>query len=115
MTQPFSRLAMAGLLAAATLTASATPSAAMGGFLAKLFGPPPLTIQQMRELTPSCSVEPGPWLGRVSGNSQSTYYDVQRPVSLVGCFPTLKACTLWRMRMSGSMQGRIIYDQCEPR
>ncbi|MEW5423802.1 hypothetical protein [Amorphus sp. 3PC139-8] len=115
MIRSFPRLAAAGLLALSAVATSATPSAALGGFLANLFGPPPLTIPQMHALTPSCRDHPGPWIGRVSGQSEGTYYDSERAVSLVGCFPSLEACTLWRLKMSGSMQGRLIYDECRRR
>ena len=99
MTRSALRRTAAGLVAACVLAfAPATASAGVElGFLKHWFGPPPL------------------WEGRVSGNSESTYYEHEMAVSLVGCFPTLEECTLWRMRMTGSMQGRIIYNECRPR
>ncbi|MDQ0317316.1 hypothetical protein [Amorphus orientalis] len=115
MTRPTLRFASAGLLAAMLAIGSASPAAAFGDLLARLFGPPPLSIQQMHALTPSCRTHSGPWEGRVSGDSEGTYNDAARVVSLVGCFPSLEACSLWRLRMSGSMQGRLIYDQCTRR
>lgn len=116
MTRPVLRLVTAGLLASALAIGSASSaSAELGDLLLKWWlQPPPLTISQMRALTPSCRTNPGPWQGRVSGNSENTSFDHEFSVSLVGCFASLEACTLWRLKMSGSMQGRLIYNECRP-
>lgn len=118
MTRSALRRTAAGLLAAAALSFAPAPASAEIdlGFINNWFAPPPLSNPEMRAATPSCAARPtAAWEGRVSGNSESTYYEHALAVSLVGCFPTLQECTLWRMRMSGSMQGRIIYNECRPR
>lgn len=113
------RPALAAALALSALAAAPVPASALDvdlGFLKHWLGPPPLSIPQMRALTPSCSQAPtAAWKGRVSGDSEGTYNEAAQVVSLVGCFPTLKECTLWRMRMTGSMQGRILYNECRQR
>tara|TARA_R110002020_G_scaffold16871_66_gene59782 strand:- start:3253 stop:3609 length:357 start_codon:yes stop_codon:yes gene_type:complete len=118
MTRSALRRTAAGLVAASVLAFAPAPASAGVelGFLKHWFGPPPLSNPDMRAMTPSCAARPtAAWEGRVSGNSESTYYEHEMAVSLVGCFPTLEECTLWRMRMTGSMQGRIIYNECRPR
>ena len=118
MTRSAFRTLAAGLFAAAALTVLPAPASAEVslGFLKHWLGPPRMSGFDMRAMTPSCAARPtAPWQGRVSGNSESTYYEHEQAVSLVGCFPTLRECTLWRLRMTGSMQGRIIYDECRER
>jgi len=113
------RPAFAGLLAVSAFVAVPSPAVAIDvdlGFLKHWLGPPPLSIPEMHRLTPRCGDDPSAaWKGRVSGNSEGTYNDAAQAVSLVGCFPTLQDCTLWRMRMTGSMQGRILYNECSER
>jgi len=70
----------------------------------------PFQIAANQANTPSCDGGNGPVVGRVSGTVDMM--PGQRPVSYVGCFNDMASCQAWRAQMSGTINGRIIYDEC---
>jgi len=63
--------------------------------------------------TPSCAGDDAPVVGRISG----TVYTMpgQQAVSYVGCFNDVASCEAWRRSIVGTVNGRIIYNECRPR
>lgn len=77
-----------------------------------------LKIANMRAATPSCSANPGPVVGRVSGEvgvGSGERGAGPRLAGFVGCFPNVGSCELWRLRTLGGIDGRITDSRCEPR
>lgn len=93
----------------------ATASVIAGGALmvascAPVIDANPFTLARLQGETPTCEANPGPWVGRVSG--QMLTMPGTRVVSLVGCFPTQEQCNAWRRIALIAVNGRIIYNEC---
>jgi hypothetical protein len=93
-----------------TLAAAAAAGLALVGCVQ---APNDFEIAANKARTPGCSGSDGAVLGRISG----TVYTMpgQRPVSYVGCFPDIASCEAWRRSIVGTVNGRIIYNECVPR
>lgn len=96
---------LSGPVAAAAVLALLTASCA------PVLDASPFTLARIQAETPACdAVNPGPWVGRVSG--QMLLMPGTKVVSLVGCFPTREQCNAWRRFALIAVSGRIIYNEC---
>ena len=88
-------------------------AAAVATSCAPVIDASPFTLARIKAETPNCDAgNPGPWVGRVSG--QMLTMPGTQQVSLVACFPTEAQCNAWRRYALIAVNGRIIYNECRP-
>lgn len=76
----------------------------------------PWRIAQFQAQTPDCESHPGyGWVGRVSGQSNTSWGSGSLPVSVIGCFPSEADCNVWRNRAIGLVNALLIQNSCRPR
>jgi ABC-type amino acid transport substrate-binding protein len=71
-------------------------------------------VMRLRAVTPSCAGNGGSVVGRVSG-WVGFGASGGRLTGFEGCFDDMASCTAWRLWAIGSIDGRVVYNACEPR
>lgn len=93
-----------------TLGARLAAVASLAALASCVQSPSAFQIAANQSRTPSCDGGTAPVVGRIAG----TVYTMpgQRPVSYVGCFNDMASCEAWRRSIVGTVNGRLIYNEC---